>query len=470
MSTPLAPLLHAAPPLAAGYDLLRVRAVRALVHWRGFPVVIQVGLFALFIGLAVLAWGEFAPAGVNGKLFAKSHLATLLVWGLWWPAMVWGAVLLGRVWCTVCPLEWVSALGEKIVGAVGLPSRPLPRWLASGALIAGLYATIQLLVAGVHLHRVPAYTALFLTGLLSLALVTGLVWRNRAFCRGFCPVGLLLGTYGRGGMIAVRPGVAPPAPQPAVNARVCPSLLNPSRLASNADCLVCGQCFKAAAPGELQLVVRRPFVGTDRRELLAGWPVTAFVMVASGFVLSELCTEWPAAERVFQAAPHAVATWVGRPALAGWIEGVWTLGVVPVGLWSLLALTGRLTGAGGGFGEIWRRWALPMAVLISAGHMAKGLAKFVSWAPFLPHALSDPHGTKSALAITAKNVAAPAPVWPIGAVAVCGVGLVAAAFIFAVREHRLAARDAAIPAVGFRLPAALVAALFLGLVGGWAFR
>ena len=113
----------------------------------------QVGLLARFIGLAVLSWGELAPAGVNGKLFAESYRAPLLVWGWWWPAMVWRAV---------CPLEQGSTFGEKIVGAVGLPSRPLPHGLASGALMAGLDAMIQLLVAGVQLDREPAYTAWFL--------------------------------------------------------------------------------------------------------------------------------------------------------------------------------------------------------------------------------------------------------------------------------------------------------------------
>ena len=54
------------------------------------------------------------------------------------------------------------SLGEKIVGAVGLPSRPLPHGLASGALMAGLDAMIQLLVAGVQLDREPAYSAWFL--------------------------------------------------------------------------------------------------------------------------------------------------------------------------------------------------------------------------------------------------------------------------------------------------------------------
>ena len=56
----------------------------------------QVGLLARFIVRAVLSWGELAPAGVNGKLFAESYRAPLLVWSWWWPAMVWRGGLSAR--------------------------------------------------------------------------------------------------------------------------------------------------------------------------------------------------------------------------------------------------------------------------------------------------------------------------------------------------------------------------------------
>jgi hypothetical protein len=88
-----------------GLDLLQIRAIRSLILWRGFPYVFQGALLASFLVLAALSWGHYPPAGVNAKLYAKTNLTTLLIWGLWWPAMVWAAVLLGRAWCAICPLE-----------------------------------------------------------------------------------------------------------------------------------------------------------------------------------------------------------------------------------------------------------------------------------------------------------------------------------------------------------------------------
>ena len=254
-----------------GYDLLRFRPIKAFVRWRGFPYVFQTALLAFFVFMAVLSWGLYPPEGVNDKLFAKTHLANLLVWGLWWPAMVWTAVLFGRVWCAVCPLELVANITERLGRALGVKQRVLGKWLRSGALIVGLYALIQMLVAGASLHRTPAYTSLFLWGLLATAALTGFFFRDRAFCRGFCPVGLLLGTYGRGGMLAVRStskdqcgdctgkDCVRACNRTKLDARSCPSLLNPARVNRNADCLVCVQCVKVCQPENMGLFLRRPF-------------------------------------------------------------------------------------------------------------------------------------------------------------------------------------------------------------------
>ncbi len=91
-----------------GFDLLEFRAIRGLIRWSGFPYVFQAAMLVVFVALAVIGWGQYPPPGVADKLYAKTNLVTLLVWGLWWPAMIWVAVLLGRAWCMICPLELSS--------------------------------------------------------------------------------------------------------------------------------------------------------------------------------------------------------------------------------------------------------------------------------------------------------------------------------------------------------------------------
>ena len=464
-----------------GVDLLQITPIRRLVQWQGFPYVLQVLLLAVFVLLAVISWGHYTPAGVNAKLYGKTNLVTLLIWGIWWPAMIWTAVLFGRAWCAVCPLELVSNLSERLGRRLGIRQWPLRRWVISGRLIVALYALIQFLVAGAHINRVPAYTSLFLVGLLAMAFVTGLIFRDRAFCRGFCPVGQLLATYGRGGMLAVRAGSGATCGactgrdcimacnRSKADARSCPSLLNPPKLNSNRDCLVCGQCIKSCQPDNMRLLLRRPFPRSDVREPRANWPTTLFVMLVSGFVMWELLAEWPKAEETFVTLPHRVSQWAGVSGLAGYLNGLWALVAVPLGFWTLMWLIIRLSGDASGLASTWQRMALPTAVVISAGHMAKGLAKFVSWVGFLQFALKDPLGLTTVGGMSKKTLAQPASLLPESVVASLGVALVLGGLFFAIREARLA-HSGSPPNYCILIPKVALACAFVFIVIGWAFK
>lgn len=175
-----------------GFNLLGLSPVAALVRWSAFPGLFQGLMLAAFVSLAVLGWSHYTPEGLNAKLYAKTNLVNLTIWGLWWPAIVWATFLLGRAWCIVCPLEFVSTHAEKLGAKLRLAQRPLSGWLAKGSLIILFFAFLQMLVPGVQIHRVPHYTAIFLWTSLALAFAVGLFFKDRAFCRGFCPVALLL--------------------------------------------------------------------------------------------------------------------------------------------------------------------------------------------------------------------------------------------------------------------------------------
>ncbi|MEW6125908.1 MAG: 4Fe-4S binding protein [Acidobacteriota bacterium] len=462
----------------AGFDLLRLLGIRQLILWRGFPYIFQAAMLLVFASLIILGWERFAPAGVNEKLFAKTHLVTLLVWGLWWPAMVWVAVIFGRVWCSICPLELVSNFSERLGRRIGIRQRPLRRWVTSGAVIVALYALIQLLVAGADIHRVPAYTALFLLGLLVMAFITSLFFRDRAFCRGFCPVGQLLSVYGQGGMLAVRAdsetcrtctskGCLIASNRNNLDARSCPSLLNPPKLNSNRECLICTQCIKSCEPDNMRLLLRWPFHSADTREPLANLPTTVFVMLVSGFVIWELFTEWPAAEKVFLTAPHWLSQQIGVEWLTGYLEGFWALGVVPLALWLVTGSIVKVFDNRTSLRLAWRKLALPMAVVVSAGHMAKGLAKFVSWAGFLPYAVKDPNGLDTLQGLANKTIAMPASLLsPLTSVvvAVCLLGI---ALGLSLREMKLSHPQTRYI---YFVPPVAIAVGFLFIVVGWTFK
>jgi hypothetical protein len=459
------------------FDLLRLRMVRALVLGRLFPQWLQVLMFAFLALLIAVTLGRFAPIGTSRSLFAKCNLGTLLIWGFWWPVVIWLTVLFGRVWCAVCPLEFVSTQTERLARRLGLQPRVLPRWLAAGGVALTLYILVQLLIGGLGVDRVPAYTALLMLGLLLVATAVGLIWRDRAFCRGFCPVGPLLATYGRGGMLALRRSCAGNCPHGSnhdvskarngvhTGANNCPSLLNPGKLNSNKDCLLCARCLKTAGSSHpLGLFWRRPFHPADARETYARWPITIFVMMESGFVVSELVEHWPAAERLFGLVPRWIWHQAGLLGYARYISWFWAMVIFPLALWLVIGAALRLLDSSVNLTRVWRRMALPVAVVISSAHMTNALVECNLGSGFLRYAFRDPIGFNTLSALANQMLPRPEPRLPPTAVSIAGGGLVVTGLIYAIREVKL---TRARPHVAQLLPSLALASVFIVVVLGW---
>jgi len=100
--------------ISHGFNLLEIKTIRSFISWNGFPYIFQVLMLAVFITLIIIGWQIYTPENVNDKLFAKTNIVTLLIWGIWWPLMIWLAVTMGRVWCMICPLELVSNITERL--------------------------------------------------------------------------------------------------------------------------------------------------------------------------------------------------------------------------------------------------------------------------------------------------------------------------------------------------------------------
>lgn len=128
-----------------------------------------------------------------------------------------------------------------------------------------------------------------------------------------------------------------------------------------------------------------------------------------------------------------------------------------------------MLGDGSTIGEMWRRLALPVAVAVAAGHMTKGLAKFVSWAGFLPVAMTDPVGTETIRAMSNRTMVQPILLLPLAVVAVLGIVLILGGLVFAIREARLAHPNRA-PHVSYLIPKISLALAFVLVVVGWAFK
>jgi polyferredoxin len=230
------------------YELTRFAPLRSLLKSRWPQLAVQVVALA---GLVLVI-----ASGLVGTPVGNRNFAIVMVWIAWWAALMLVAVpLLGRSWCSVCPLplpgEWLqrgAVLAPRGRG-FGLnlrwPRKLRGMWLQNGAFVLVALFSLPVLTQ-------PRLTGVLLAGLVLLAIALSLVFERRAFCRYVCPVGGFIGLYAQAAPIEVR--VRDAALCAAHTTKTCytgsaegygcPWQVFPGTLKANTYCGVCLECLR----------------------------------------------------------------------------------------------------------------------------------------------------------------------------------------------------------------------------------
>lgn len=458
-------------------DLMAPRPMRAIVQSRLFPVTLQVVVLVV-LGLLV-ANGLGLGTGMSANelmTFRKTNLTTLVVWGLWWPGMIAVALIFGRAWCTVCPMELANRIGDALAQKVGWPRARLGKVLRAGWMIVVLYLVLQLLVAGVSIHRVPHYTAILLLVLLGGALLTGLIFRQpRSFCRAFCPAGALLSVYGRYTPLQLEardPDVCESCPTKdcireenryKLDKRSCPSLLRPFHRDPSDGCVLCLQCAKVCPYDNMGVGI----VAADapiRRKALLRPSEAAFVMVALGFVAHEVIGEVQWLDSVFHFVPAQLAASIPLVPF-GWFEALWFLALFPLLAWAAIAGMGYIAGHRAGWRSLLLAAATGAAPVVAIAHLAKAVAKMSSWGGFLPLSLRDPQGLETYRQLADQSISAPAAILGL---TILGWVMLVATLVIAWRALRWSRQVSADSAMAAKVGLVVAAVLFSSVLTVWA--
>ncbi len=239
------------------FNFLSVPWIQRLVTAPAFQPATQIPLLFLFAVIVFLGLADTPLAGRN--------LATKLTWTIWWAGIIFTFILVGRLWCLMCPIgaanEWASRLAQ--------PTRKWPKplrnlWIANGTFILLTWADVQLGVV-----RDPRVTAWIILVLLVSAVVTGLFFQRRTFCRYLCPITGLIGIYSMVAPVELRAKKCETcrthrekecfAGGP-VNIG-CPMFERLWEMDSNAYCNLCFECVKGCTHDNL--VLRMRAFGTD---------------------------------------------------------------------------------------------------------------------------------------------------------------------------------------------------------------
>ena len=406
-----------------------LKQINRLFRFNGFPLALQIVTLGVFILLVAGGLAANTDDTAFAKVLRNTNVANLVVWSYWWPLIILSAIFLGRVWCTVCPLELMTSLAARI----GLKRKP-SAFLRSGWVITAFYLLI--LFVGIHMlaiHRVPFRMALYMLTLVAVAVASGLLFSRNTFCAHICPVGHLLGIYAR--LAPMGWGVKDKSICSACKDKSCVSNsnayefqgrscgigLHPAHIDDNTDCLLCGQCLKACDRAHSGLPSRPNPGWFPRRwfkDLLEIRPFTgaqaAFVFVVSGFVVYEVFTEWPVTRQWLLWLPE----WLGQSlgAHEAWSHGLATSLTLFIGLpalfWILPYGVFRLVGGRLPLNDYLLRFGIAFIPIMAAAHIIKSLLKMTSRIPYWNYAVADPVGVDAALGILDKTtLLAPLPVW-----------------------------------------------------------
>ena len=276
-----------------------------------FPALLQALALAVYVWLIIAGWGHHGVEGISaGGPLLYTNLATLGFWVVWFMTLVLLFPLLGRLWCTVCPVGGCNDFLARFGAKLSYPRR-LQNFIAMAVLLAGLSLLAELF----SFNRYPDYTAGLLLAVLLGGVVAGLVFKGRVFCRYWCPIGGMAGLFTRMATWEVGSRDAEvcrrceskacyhggtkwykaswsgwhtifPFRRPG-----CPASVFPPEAARNDNCLMCTQCFKNCPYDNLRWG-SRPFLAGLWRHEARDRSQALLVIVLTGIVFLRLARFW----------------------------------------------------------------------------------------------------------------------------------------------------------------------------------
>lgn len=394
------------------------------------PSILKYLSLGIFIVLLIMGFSASSDDEALLLHLRNTNAGNLIVWSYWWPAIVLLAIFFGRIWCMICPVEIITSLAAQR----GL-QRKRPEWLLSGWTITIFYLIILFIgIQGIAIHRNPSFMAIYLLAIAGVSILTGLIWEKNTFCRYVCPVGYLLGIYSRFSFLGWRvkdqetcktcrdKSCIGKRYRYNMNVKSCGVDLFPPRIQSNTDCILCAGCLKSCDRHRSEPASNRPNPGFRHigfaRDLFRLSPLKipemAFLLILSGFVISEIWIEWDSSAALLRYIPSELAGWISLTSYfgKGLIYSVMLFLALPIFFWLTPFLAVRTMGYRILLMDYLLTYGLAFLPVIAAAHLVKAILKTTSRIPYIRHLADDPSGMNTAQMILSGEIKLPAqPDW-----------------------------------------------------------
>ena len=364
------------------------------------------------------------------KQLRNTNLGNLIVWSYWWPAIIILAIFFGRIWCMVCPVEIITSFFAKI----GFKKKR-PAWLLSGWTITVFFMIILFVgIQGFAIHRNPFFMAIYLLVIVGVSIIIGSIYEKNTFCRYVCPVGYLLSMYSKLSFFGWRVKNTKTCEtckdkscihknyRYNLNNKSCGVDLYPASIDDNADCILCAGCLKTCSNYQSEKNVERPnpqltHIGFAN-DLFKLKPLKmaemVFVLVVSGFVISEILSEWKVTDNILSYLPDLLLNplSISNKVVIGFLNGIILFAIVPMVIWFIPYIIARLFGISVKLKDYFLNYAIAFIPIIAAAHLDKAILKSTSRLPYFEHLFSDITGkTTAQQIIDGKIILQTNPIW-----------------------------------------------------------
>ena len=306
-----------------------------------FWAVVRWSTFAVMAGVVATAWGRRGIPGVDAPdPLMYTNLGNLAFWVLWLMGIVLLVPLVGRAWCSVCPIgamnEFTSRFGLKKV---------FPRFIRSQHLKA-LALVITVLLMGVfRIHHYPDATSWYLLIWAAAAVIVGVLFAGRSLCAYLCPVGGMLGLYGRiapfhcgvredevcrdceerecvrGAVGWLTAGFGKLKVSLRMRKYPCPVNLKVWDMDGTDRCLLCLNCMRACPLDNVALFGRKPLASLWT-ECYPRFSDTVLIASLMGFIFLTFSRFWPPAQELMALPVQWLSPYLGtavRPVFLLWL-------------------------------------------------------------------------------------------------------------------------------------------------------
>jgi len=381
-----------------------------LVRRRGFQFAFQAPILAIFLFTVY--------AGLFGS-YAR-NITPVLVWTVWWGALIFAVALSGNAFCFACPWDAMANLFSRLSfwrrrEGISLGLAP-PKWLRSVYPAIGLFVLLTWAELGFGVTQNPRQTAYMALFMVAAAVVFALLFERKVFCSSVCLVGRVSGMYSNFAPVEIRPrdlrvcGVCTTRDCLTGNARgyACPTGLDLGELSDNTYCTQCTECFKSCRALAPAIQIRPP--GSDlhkveRQRMDEAWLALVLLALTAFHGLS-MTPMWEDFAPGTTDLISRLRTDLGLSRLVAFTAGMAGVMAAPLGVYALACAAAArwVKHTGVGFRTLFISYAwsvLPVALFYHMAHNAMHL--FMEGQKLLP-LLSDPLGRGSDWFGTAKMV------------------------------------------------------------------